>query len=193
MLRHDALGLGEQIPIAAAALPLFPPSASGWRFSLPLPLFEPGVLLRVVPCTYYPISKSRWPFAFGSLKGRTQLPLGVVATRTARGAGQLLVVRDALSGTSATGDAATWGMEAWARSERDLAGLPPRAYRWVGEMLQIADTFDDAGLDGSLFRGAAAVYETVAALEGEGGIPATREGLAAALAPHPHDDSEVTD
>lgn len=117
MLRHDALGLGEQIPMAAAALPLFPPSPSGWRFSLPLPLLEPGVLRRVVPCTYYPISKSRWPFAFGSLKGRTQLPLGVVATRTARGAGQVLVVRDARDGTSATGDAATWGMEAWARGE----------------------------------------------------------------------------
>ena len=117
MLRHDALGLGEQIPMAAAALPLFPPSPSGWRFSLPLPLLEPGVLRHVVPCTYYPISKSCWPFAFGSLKGRTQLPLGVVATRTARGAGQVLVVRDMLNGTSATGDAATWGMEAWARGE----------------------------------------------------------------------------
>ncbi len=117
MLLHDTLELDEQIPMAAAALPLFPPSPAGWRFSLPLPLLEPGVLRRVVPCTYRPISRSRWPFAFGSLKGRPQLPLGVVATRTARGAGQVLVVRDALSGTSATGDAATWGMEAWARGE----------------------------------------------------------------------------
>lgn len=83
--------------------------------------------------------------------------------------------------------------EAWARSERDLAGLPPRAYRWVGEMLQIADTFEDAGLDGGLFRGAAAVYEAVAALEGEGGIPATREALAAALVPRPHEASEEAD
>ena len=117
MLLHDTLELDEQAPEAKAALPLFPPSSSGWRFSLPLPLLEPGVLRRVVPCTYRPISKSRWPFAFGSLKGRTQLPLGVVATRTARGAGQVLVVRDARDGRSATGDAATWGMEAWARGE----------------------------------------------------------------------------
>ena len=117
MLLHDTLELEEQTPAAAAALPLFPPSKAGWRFSLPLPLLEPGVLRHVVPCTYRPISRSRWPFAFGSLKGRPQLPLGVVATRTARGAGQVLVVRDALSGTSATGDAATWGMEAWARGE----------------------------------------------------------------------------
>ena len=117
MLLHDTLELDEQIPMAAAALPLFPPSPSGWRFSLPLPLLEPGVLRRVVPCTYLHVSRSRWPFAFGSLKGRPQLPLGVVATRTARGAGQLLVVRDAKSGKSATGDAATWGMEAWARGE----------------------------------------------------------------------------
>ena len=117
MLLHDTLELDEQIPMAAAALPLFPPSPSGWRFSLPLPLLEPGVLRHVVPCAYRPISKSRWPFAFGSLKGRPQLPLGVVATRTARGAGQVLVVRDARNGASATGDAATWGMEAWARGE----------------------------------------------------------------------------
>ena len=42
----------------------------------------------------------------------------------------MLVVRDALSGESATGDAATWGMEAWARSELVL-GAPdasPRAH-----------------------------------------------------------------
>ena len=38
MLLHDTLELDEQIPMAAAALPLFPPSPSGWRFSLPLPL-----------------------------------------------------------------------------------------------------------------------------------------------------------
>ena len=130
MLLHDTLELDEQAPCAKAALPLFPPSASGWRFSLPLPLLEPGVLRHVIPCTYYPISKSRWPFAFGSLKGRTQLPLGVVATRTARGAGQLLVVRDAKSGKSATGDAATWGMEAWARGELVLGAhdASPRAH-----------------------------------------------------------------
>ena len=120
MLLHDTLELDEQAPCAKAALSLFPLSPSGWRFSLPLPLLEPGVLLHLVPCTYRPISKSRWPFAFGSLKGRPQLPLGVVATRTARGAGQVLVVRDAKSGESATGDAATWGMEAWARGELAL-------------------------------------------------------------------------
>ena len=120
MLLHDTLELDERAPEAKAALPLFPPSPSGWRFSLPLPLLEPGVLRRVVPCTYRPVARSRWPFAFGSLKGRRQLPLGVVATRTARGAGQLLVVRDAKSGESATGDAATWGMEAWARGELAL-------------------------------------------------------------------------
>jgi hypothetical protein len=121
MLHHDTLELDEQIPMAAAALPLFPPSPAGWRFSLPLPLLEPGVLRRVVPCAYGPVARSRWPFAFGTLKGRPQLPLGVVATRTARGAGQLLVVRDARDGTSATGDAATWGMEAWAHGELVLS------------------------------------------------------------------------
>ena len=130
MLLHDTLELDEQIPMAAAAPPLFPPSKAGWRFSLPLPLLEPGVLRRVVPCAYRPISKSRWPFAFGSLKGRPQLPLGVVATRTARGAGQVLVVRDARNGKSATGDAATWGMEAWARGELALGAhdASPRAH-----------------------------------------------------------------
>ena len=32
----------------------------------------------------------------------------------------MLVVRDARDGRSATGDAATWGMEAWARGELAL-------------------------------------------------------------------------
>jgi len=138
MLLHDTLELDEQIPMAAAALPLFPPSKAGWRFSLPLPLLEPGVLRRVVPCTYRPISKSRWPFAFGSRKGRPQLPLGVVATRTARGAGQLLVVRDARNGNSATGDAATWGMEAWARGELvlgDTSEAPPGPAPALGHLV----------------------------------------------------------
>ena len=49
--------------------------------------------------------------------------------QTPRGAGQLLVVRDARDGTSATGDAATWGMEAWARGELVLGahGAAPEA------------------------------------------------------------------
>ena len=152
MLLHDTLELDEQIPMAAAALPLFPPSKAGWRFSLPLPLLEPGVLRRVVPCTYRLISKSRWPFAFGSLKGRPQLPLGVVATRTARGAGQLLVVRDARNGASATGDAATWGMEAWARGELVLGAhdaspeaAPAALGHLVLELVQVRD-----GLEGRL-------------------------------------------
>ena len=134
MLLHDTLELDEQAPCAKAALSLFPLSPSGWRFSLPLPLLEPGVLLHLVPCTYRPISKSRWPFAFGSLKGRPQLPLGVVATRTARGAGQVLVVRDAKSGESATGDAATWGMEAWARGELVLGAHDASPWAHDGDL-----------------------------------------------------------
>ncbi len=41
--------------------------------------------------------------------------------------------------------------------------MPPKAYRWVPEMLQIAQTFEDVGMTPRLFQGAADMYEMVAA------------------------------
>jgi 3-hydroxyisobutyrate dehydrogenase-like beta-hydroxyacid dehydrogenase len=46
--------------------------------------------------------------------------------------------------------------------ERAVPGMPPKAYRWVGEMEEIAVCFDDLGLTPRLFQGAADLYRFVA-------------------------------
>lgn len=52
-----------------------------------------------------------------------------------------------------------------AAAERGLVGMPPKAYRWVREMEEIARTFaEDGGFAAhpSMFAGAAEVYRAVA-------------------------------
>jgi 3-hydroxyisobutyrate dehydrogenase-like beta-hydroxyacid dehydrogenase len=43
--------------------------------------------------------------------------------------------------------------------------MPPKAYRWVPEMLQIAQTLEGAGMTPRMFQGAADMFEMVAATE----------------------------
>ena len=46
---------------------------------------------------------------------------------------------------------------------RGLVGMPHKAYRWVREMEEIADTFSESGgFDRDLFHGVSEVYKTVA-------------------------------
>jgi 3-hydroxyisobutyrate dehydrogenase-like beta-hydroxyacid dehydrogenase len=45
--------------------------------------------------------------------------------------------------------------------ERSVPGMPPKAYRWVGEMEEIAKTFDDVGLTPKMLLGAADMYTLV--------------------------------
>src|SRR5207248_10345841 len=45
--------------------------------------------------------------------------------------------------------------------ERALPTMPPKAYRWIGEMEEIARCFEDLGLPGRLMLGAADVYTNV--------------------------------
>jgi 3-hydroxyisobutyrate dehydrogenase-like beta-hydroxyacid dehydrogenase len=45
--------------------------------------------------------------------------------------------------------------------ERQIPRMPPKAYRWVGEMEEIARTFADVGLPPQMLDGAAAVYRLV--------------------------------
>jgi hypothetical protein len=40
--------------------------------------------------------------------------------------------------------------------------MPPKAYRWVPEMLQIAETLEGVGMTPRIFQGAADMYEMVA-------------------------------
>jgi 3-hydroxyisobutyrate dehydrogenase-like beta-hydroxyacid dehydrogenase len=53
--------------------------------------------------------------------------------------------------------------------ERALGSMPPKAYRWIGEMEEISRTFADLGLPGRLMLGAADVYTDVR----DGGLLAT--------------------
>jgi hypothetical protein len=49
--------------------------------------------------------------------------------------------------------------------ERMVQGVPamiPKAHRWVGEMAEIAQTFEDCGLTPKTFLGAAEIYAFVA-------------------------------
>jgi len=44
---------------------------------------------------------------------------------------------------------------------RQIPLMPPKAYRWVGEMLEIAATFEEVGLTPRILQGAADMYELV--------------------------------
>jgi L-threonate 2-dehydrogenase len=46
-------------------------------------------------------------------------------------------------------------------SKRSVIGMPPKAYRWVGEMEEIAHTFADLGLPPQMPEGAAALYHFI--------------------------------
>ncbi len=45
--------------------------------------------------------------------------------------------------------------------ERAVPGMPPKSYRWVGEMEEIARTFADLGLPAQMAEGAASLYRFV--------------------------------
>jgi 3-hydroxyisobutyrate dehydrogenase-like beta-hydroxyacid dehydrogenase len=45
--------------------------------------------------------------------------------------------------------------------ERSLPSMPPKAYRWIGEMEEIARCFEELGMPGRLLLGAADVYANV--------------------------------
>ena len=72
--------------------------------------------------------------------------------------------------------------------ERSLPPMPPKAYRWVGEMEEIATCFADLGLTPSILLGAAEMYRFVADTPLGKESPETRDqsrgmdGIVAALA-----------
>ena len=45
---------------------------------------------------------------------------------------------------------------------RNIAAMPPKAYRWVPEMQEIAKTFGELGMTRRIFEGATDIYELVA-------------------------------
>ena len=46
---------------------------------------------------------------------------------------------------------------------KSIASMPPKAYRWVPEMQEIAKTFDELGMTRRIFDGATDMYQMVAA------------------------------
>ena len=77
----------------------------------------------------------------------------------------------------------------WARSQGDLGARSERAagetarkaWRFTGEMAEIAATFDDAGLPDGFFRAAGEIYESLAGYKDAPGMPSVAE-VAKALA-----------
>jgi len=49
------------------------------------------------------------------------------------------------------------------RNMRQIPGMPPKAYRWVPEMQEIAKTFGELGMTRRIFEGATDIYRMVAA------------------------------
>jgi hypothetical protein len=69
-----------------------------------------------------------------------------------------------------------------------MLGMPPKAHRWVGEMEEIAATFEEVGLTPKILLGAADMYRWIATTEPGHETPENRDpnrdldGLVAALA-----------
>lgn len=73
-----------------------------------------------------------------------------------------------------------------ARSERAAGETARKAWRFTGEMAEIAATFDDAGLPDGFFRAAAEIYESLAGYKDAPAMPSVVE-VAKALAGRPRD------
>ncbi|MDO8476100.1 MAG: DUF1932 domain-containing protein [Candidatus Rokubacteria bacterium] len=76
--------------------------------------------------------------------------------------------------------------ELGARSERAAGETARKAWRFTGEMAEIAATFDDAGLPDGFFRAAAEIYESLAGYKDAPSRPSVAE-VAKALAGRPRD------
>lgn len=73
-----------------------------------------------------------------------------------------------------------------ARSERAAGETARKAWRFTGEMAEIAATFDDAGLPDGFFRAAGEIYESLAGYKDAPSMPSVAE-VAKALAGRPRD------
>jgi 3-hydroxyisobutyrate dehydrogenase-like beta-hydroxyacid dehydrogenase len=76
--------------------------------------------------------------------------------------------------------------ELGARSERAAGETARKAWRFTGEMAEIAATFDDAGLPDGFFRAAGEIYESLAGYKDAPDMPSVAE-VAKALAGRPRD------
>lgn len=114
--------------------------------------------------------------------------LGVELLVAAQALGLYDVLADEQSGSMA--DVRNW-------LEGSVPTMPPKAYRWVGEMEEIAKTFEDVGLTPLMFQGAADLYRFVAGTPIGKETPENRDtsrgldGIVAALADELPGDQDV--
>jgi Domain of unknown function (DUF1932) len=83
-------------------------------------------------------------------KGLTALATQALTMAAALGLSEIL-----------TGELRESQAELFAWIERQVPRMPPKAYRWVGEMEEIARTYADVGLPPQMPEGAAALYRLV--------------------------------
>lgn len=65
--------------------------------------------------------------------------------------------------------------EPYSRMERGIPSMPPKARRWVGEMEEIAKTFQDLSLTPRIYQGAAEVYRFIGETPLADETPETRD------------------
>ena len=75
--------------------------------------------------------------------------------------------------------------ELGARSERAAGETARKAWRFVGEMAEIAATFDDAGLPDGFFLAAGKIYESLAGYKDAPGLPSAAEVAKALMGQRP--------
>ena len=116
----------------------------------------------------------------GFTKGTSALSVGVLVMATRLGVASEL--------DRELGESQSAGLE---RMRREIPALPVKARRWIGEMEEIASTFESVGLSPGFHDAAAAVYsvmgqspfadETPETLDSSRDLWATVEGIAAQL------------
>lgn len=124
--------------------------ASGPQAGLAMQLANPRVIVRVVSDRIGDASAVKMCYASYS---KAAVALGVEMLMAAQRLGVHEVLEQELLGSAA--DNRDWIL-------KRTPSMPPKAYRWVPEMLEIARTFEGVGLTPRMLLGAADLYEMIA-------------------------------
>ncbi|MBX3651536.1 MAG: NAD(P)-dependent oxidoreductase [Burkholderiales bacterium] len=134
-------------PRGKAAMRLY---ASGPQAALALQLASPRITVRVISDRIGDASAVKMCYASYS---KAAVALGVEMLMAAHRLGVHEVLEQELQESAA--DNRDWIL-------KRTSSMPPKAYRWVPEMLEIARTFEGAGLTPRMLQGAADIYELIA-------------------------------
>jgi len=122
------------------------------------------------------------PMLIGASAGQASA-LKMAFAAWSKGSSALLIAVRALAEAEGVSEAL---LQSWARlipdlsqrSEHAALGAAPKAWRWVGEMQEIAQSFEAAGLPGGFHRAAGELYERLTPFKSE---PATLAAILAKL------------